>query len=113
MQRVKIEDQGLSPREVEHVQIASMLLERERWIVDDFAKKLGLRDYGIGTAKDLGAAVGINNEAVVALFGPHGDQGWKLERSATLLSKTSMTATDNTRLFMDIVLRMGTSSPLS
>jgi hypothetical protein len=43
-----------------------VVLERERWTVDDFAKKLGLRDYGIDTAKDLGAAMGIDNEAVVS-----------------------------------------------
>jgi hypothetical protein len=84
MQRVKIEGQGLSPRKAERVRIASVVLERERWTMDDFAKKLGLRDYGIDTAKDLGANVGIDNEAVVAFFGPCGDQGWNLERSATL-----------------------------
>jgi hypothetical protein len=43
-----------------------------------------LRDYGLDTAKDLGAAVGIDNEAIVAFFGHCGDQGWKLERRGTL-----------------------------
>jgi hypothetical protein len=52
--------------------------------VDEFGKRLGLRDYGLDTAKDLGANVGIDNDAVVAFFGPRGDQGWKLEQTSML-----------------------------
>jgi hypothetical protein len=40
--------------------------------VDVFGKRLGLRDYGLDTTKDLGASVGIDNDAVVAFFGPQG-----------------------------------------
>ena len=74
-------------RDAERVQVASIVLERERWTIDDFAKILGLRDYGLDTAKDLRAAVGIDNEVVIAFFGPCGNQGWKLEQRGTLLEE--------------------------
>jgi hypothetical protein len=84
MQRVKIEGQVLSLREAEQVWIALIVLERERWTIDDLTKILGLRDYGLDIAKDLRVAMGIDNEAVVAFFGPRGEHGWKLEQSGTL-----------------------------
>lgn len=73
LQRVKVDSQTLSPREVERVRIASIALERESWTVDDFGKRLGLCNYGLDTTKDLGVNVGIDNNAVVAFFGPRGD----------------------------------------
>ena len=79
MQTVKVEGNGLSSREVEKIRLATIVLERENWTVDDFAKNLGVRDYGFDTLKDLGADVGIDNDAFVAFFGPRGDQGWKLD----------------------------------
>jgi hypothetical protein len=81
---VKVEGQTLSPREAERVRIVSIVLERESWTVDEFGKRLGLRDYGLDTAKDLGADISIDNDAMVAFFGPRGDQGWKLEQTSTL-----------------------------
>ena len=79
VQTVKVEGNGLSSREVEKIRLATIVLERENWTVDDFAKNLGVRDYGFDTLKDLGADVGIDNDAFVAFFGPRGDQGWKLD----------------------------------
>lgn len=84
LQRVKVEGQTLSPQEVEKVRIASIILERESWTVDEFGKRLGLRNYGLDTAKDLGADVGIDNDAMVTFFRPQRDQGWKLEQTSTL-----------------------------
>jgi hypothetical protein len=46
-----------------------------------------LRDYGIDTEKDWEAHVEIDNDVTVAFFGPRGDQGWRLETSATLLEE--------------------------
>jgi hypothetical protein len=79
VQRLKVEGNGLSSREAEKIRVATLVLERESWTVDDFAKNLGVRDYGLDTSKDLGADVGIDNDAIIAYFGPRGDQGWRLD----------------------------------
>ena len=84
---VKVEGNSLSAREDEKIQVATIVLERESWTVDGFAKNLGVRDYGfdilkdlgaygLDLSKDLGADVGIDNDATIAYFGPRGDQGW-------------------------------------
>ena len=38
-----------------------------------------MRDYGLYTSKYVGADVGIDNDVIIAYFGPRGDQGWKLD----------------------------------
>ena len=73
---VKVEGNSLSSREDEKIQVATIVLERKSWTIDGFAKNLGVRDCGFDILKDLGADVGIDNDATIAYFGPRGDQGW-------------------------------------
>ena len=67
MHRMKVKGQTLS-LEAKRLRISSTILERETWIVDDFVNRLKVTDYRLDTAKDLGAHVGIDNDAELVVF---------------------------------------------
>ena len=102
MQRVKIQGQVLNSRQAKWVQIASIFLEKERWTVDDFAKILGFRDYGLLWA--LTMMLLMHSLALKAIKDGSWNERGRYQR------KTLMIATGNTSLSIATVLPMDTSS---